>query len=119
MHEDGNAGGEVTPGRTSRDHEQLLALLDDAEASLSAGDARGAEEDLKRVGVKAAAMWGGVGLPVLPGPVRDLISLPAQAQDLVARADGSADTTALLDRLASLRAIFEKEAAREAPETSG
>lgn len=119
MRKDGHADGdgntpEFTPRRTPEDHEGLGRLLDAAGELLRAGDPRRADEALKRAGVKAAAMWGGVGVPVLPGPVRDLISLAAEAQDLASHADGSADTAPLLMRLDELRSIFERQAAREA-----
>ena len=59
-------------------------------------------------------MWGGVGVPVLPMPVRDLISLIGETQNLVA-SDGEfpprLDT--LLGRLDRLRAAFQREAHRE------
>ena len=94
--------------RTPEDHEELRASMDDAERLLKAGRAREAQTALKRAGVKAAIMWGGVGVPVLPEYVRGLISLPAQLQELVAREDGSADTGPLLERLDALRSMFER-----------
>lgn len=99
--------------RTPEDYEELRGSMADAERLLRAGEVRGADAALKRAGVKAAAMWGGVGVPVLPGPVRELISFPARAQILVAHEDGSADPGLLLERLTSLRSVFEREAARE------
>lgn len=107
-------GDEQGSGRTLEDYEELQDALEEARGFLEAGKTRDADVALKRAGVKAAAMWGGVGVPALPEPVRDLISLSAQAQDLLARADGSADTSPLLRRLGELHPVFEREAAREA-----
>ena len=100
--------------RTPQDYEQLRGLLSEAEGLLTAHDTRAAGEALKRAGVKAAAMWGGIGVPVLPGPARDLISSIGETQNLAA-SDGEfperLDT--LLGRLDGLRAAFDREAQKE------
>jgi hypothetical protein len=102
------------PRRAPEDYEELRGLLAEADGLLAARDVRVAGEALKRAGVKAATMWGGVGVPVLPMPVRDLISLIGETQNLVA-SDGEfpprLDT--LLGRLDRLRAAFQREAHRE------
>lgn len=100
--------------RAPEDYRELSGLLTEAETFLGARDVRGAGEVLKRAGVKAASMWGGVGVPVLPPPARDLISSIGETQNLVA-SDGEfpdrLDT--LLGRLDGLRADFQREAERE------
>ena len=54
-------------GRRGReDYEELDRLLAEADEFLEDGDLRGANEALKRAGVKAASMWGEVGRPALP-----------------------------------------------------
>lgn len=104
-------------GRAPEDYERLRGLLAEAEGLLTARDVRGAGEALKRAGVKAAVMWGGVGVPVLPPPARALISLIGETQDL-AGSDGEfpdrLDT--LLSRLDGLRADFQRQAESEAGE---
>ena len=116
-HEDGHEVGRAD-GRAREDHEELLDLLAESEGLLGAGDSRASSEALKRASVKAAAMWGGVGVPVLPAPAQDLISLIGETQNLVA-SDGEfpdrLDT--LLGRLDELRAAFKREAQREAGTT--
>jgi hypothetical protein len=101
-------------GRVREDYEELRGFLTEAESLLEVRDPRGAGEALKRAGVKAATMWGGVGVPALPRPVRDLISAIGESQNLVA-SDGEfperLDT--LLGRLDGLRAAFQREAQRE------
>ena len=102
------------PRRAPEDYEELRGLLAEADGLFAARDVRVAGEVLKRAGVKAATMWGGVGVPVLPAPVRGLISLIGETHDLVA-SDGEfpdrLDT--LLGRLDGLRAAFQREAQRE------
>jgi hypothetical protein len=106
------------PRRAPEDYEELRGLLAEAEGLLAARDVRVAGEALKKAGVKAATMWGGVGVPVLPAPAQDLISLIGETQNLVA-SDGEfpdrLDT--LLGRLDELRAAFKREAQREAGTT--
>ena len=103
------------PRRAPEDYEELSGLLTEAEGLLGEHDPRGAGKVLKRAGVKAATMWGGVGVPALPGPVRDLISSADEAHDLAASGDGQPDRLdTLLGRLDGLRAAFEREARREA-----
>ena len=102
-------------GRAPEDYEELRGLLAEAGGLLEGQDPRGAAALLKRAGVKAAAMWGGVGIPALPGPVRDLIASVDEARDLAASGDGQPDRLdTLLGRLEGLRAAFEREANREA-----
>ena len=85
---------------------------------LAAPDLREAGEALKKAGVKAPTLWGGVGVPVLPAPAQDFISLIGETPNLVA-SDGEfpdrLDT--LLGRLDELRAAFKREAQREAGTT--
>lgn len=106
------------PRRGPEDYEKLRGLLAEAEGYLRARDVRGAGETLKRAGVKAAVMWGGVGVPALPPPARGLISLIGETQDLAA-SDGEfpARLDTLLGRLEGLRADFQREAEREAGAT--
>ena len=108
------------PRRAPEDYEELRELLAEAEGLLAARDVRDAGEALKKAGVKAATMWGGVGVPVLPAPAQDLISLIGETQNLVA-SDGEfperLDT--LLGRLDGLRAAFQREAERGAGATKG
>ena len=105
---------ESKPRRTPEDYEELRGFRAEAEGLLAARQLRVAGEVLKRAGVKAATMWGGVGVPVLPAPAQDLISLIGETQNLVA-SDGEfpdrLDT--LLGRLDGLRAAFKREAQRE------
>ncbi len=108
--QDGGRGSRRAP----EDYDELRGLLAEADALLGDHDPRGAGEALKRAGVKAAAMWGGVGVPALPGPVRDLISLIGETQDLAASGDGLPEHwSAVLGRLDGLRDAFEREAERE------
>ena len=108
------------PRRAPQDYEELRGLLAEADGHLAARDVRVAGEALKKAGVKAATMWGGVGVPTVPAPVRDLISLIGETQNLVA-SDGEfperLDT--LLGRLDGLRAAFRREAEREVGATKG
>lgn len=49
--------------RGREDYEELDRLLEEADRSLvDGGELREANEALKRAGVKAASMWGGVGV---------------------------------------------------------
>ena len=101
--------------RAPEDFEELSGLLTEAEGLLEGHDPRGASEALRRAGVKAATMWGGVGVPALPGTVRDLISSVDEARSLAASGDGQHDRLdTLLGRVEGLRAAFEREAKREA-----
>ncbi len=73
--------------RSREDYEELDRLLTEADGSLGDEDLRGANEVLKRAGVKATSMWGEVGRPVLPGHVRALVSLLWDVQEDLARAE--------------------------------
>lgn len=97
--------------RTIEDHEELRVSLGDAEKALRADDPRSAVEALKRAGVKSAVMWGGIGVPILPRPVRDLGSLAGEVQNLHGHADGQ--TAQLLERLDEVRSAFDHAAEKE------
>ncbi len=105
-------------GRRGReDYEELDRFLAEAERSLEDEDLRGANEALKRAGVKAATMWGEVGKPVLPGHTRRLIGLIwAVQQDLGNAERNSPDM--LRSDLRELRSRFELEAKRETGQTT-
>lgn len=105
-------------GRRGReDYEELDRFLAEAEGSLEDEDLRGANEALKRAGVKAATMWGEVGKPVLPGHTRRLIGLIwAVQQDLGNAERNSPDM--LRSDLRELRSRFELEAKRETGQTT-
>jgi hypothetical protein len=75
--------------RSREDYEELDRLLTEADGSLVDEDLRGANEMLKKAGVKATSMWGEVGRPVLPGHVRALVSLLWDVQEDLARANGT------------------------------
>lgn len=62
------------------DYEELNRLFDAADRSLKKKDFRSANETLKRATVKAAAMWGGTGVPALPGHARALVYLLSEVQ---------------------------------------
>ena len=117
-HEDGHEVGRAD-GRAREDHEELLDLLAEAEGLLGAGDSRASSEALKRASVKAATMWGGVGVPVLPRPVRDLISLIGETQNLAARDGQPGAAEPLLERLGGIRSAFERAAREESGANPG
>jgi hypothetical protein len=105
---------ESKPRRAPEDYEELRGLLTEAEGLLAARHMRAAGEVLKRAGVKAATMWGGIGVPVLPAPAQNLISLIGQSQDPVASDDEFPEhLDTLLQRLNEVRAAFEREAQSE------
>jgi hypothetical protein len=98
-------------GRRGReDHEELDRLLVEADRSLG-------NEALKRVGVRAASMWGQVGRPALPGHTGRLVGLLWKVQkDLGHREQNYPD--ALRKDLKELRSRFELEARRDAGKTA-
>ena len=101
--------------RSREDYEELDRLLTEADGSLGDEDLRGANEVLKKAGVKATSMWGEVGRPVLPGHVRALISLLWDVQeDLVKEERNSPEL--LQKNLRDLRSRFSLEARREGAE---
>ena len=103
--------------RGREDYEELDRLLEESDRSLEDGDLRGANEALKRAGVKAASMWGEVGRPVLPGHTRRLVALIGEVQqDLGHRESNSTD--ALRGDLRQLRSRFEIEGRRDAGQTA-
>jgi hypothetical protein len=103
--------------RGREDYEELDRLLEASDRFLADGDLRGANEALKRAGVKAASMWGEVGRPVLPGHTRRLVALIGEVQqDLGNSERNSAD--ALRGDLSQLRSRFEIEARRDAGQTA-
>ena len=113
--EDGHRDGHNR--RFRDDYEELDRLLEEADRYLGDGDLRGANEALKRAGVKAASMWGEVGQPVLPGHTRRLVGLIwAVQQDLDGPEQNSPD--ALRKHLRELRSRFELEARREVGNTA-
>lgn len=88
-------------------------MLAETDAALAARDLYRANEALKRANVQAAAMWGGVGVPALPGHTRALVDLLSGVQrDLGDR--GRDDPAALRPDLRALRDRFALEARREA-----
>ncbi len=117
-HEDGDEVGRAD-GRAREDYEELRGLLAEAGELLGTGDSRGSSEALKRAGVKAATMWGGVGVPVLPRPVRDLISLIGETQNLVAHDARPDAAEPLLERLGGIRSAFERAAREESGAAPG
>jgi hypothetical protein len=99
--------------RRREDYEELDRLLEEANQSLGDEDLRGANEVLKRAGVKAASMWGEVGRPTLPGHTRKLITLVGEFQrDLGDPEQDSLDE--LRDDIGELRSRFEREAREDA-----
>lgn len=99
--------------RRREDYEELDRLLEEADRSLGDEDLRGANEVLKRAGVKAASMWGEVGQPVLPGHTRKLVTLVGEFQrDLGDPDQDSLDE--LRDDIGELRSRFEREAREDA-----
>lgn len=66
--------------RRPLDYEELDGLLAEADRSMKDGDLRAVNEVLKRASVKAASMWGGVGVPALPAHAAALIGLLSEVQ---------------------------------------
>jgi hypothetical protein len=94
--------------RRPKDHEELKGLLNDAEGSVHRGDLQGTNEALKRAGVKAATMWGGVGRASMPQPVRDLDYLTWEVQTNIQNPSPPVET--MLQTLRGLRSRFDDEA---------
>lgn len=101
--------------RSREDYEELDRLLTEADGSLGDEDLRGANEVLKKAGVKATSMWGEVGRPVLPGHVRALISLLWDVQEDLAKVERNSPEL-LQKNLRDLRSRFSLEARREGAE---
>lgn len=97
--------------RRPEDHEELARLLEEAGGFIEERDLRGANETLKRAGVKAATMWGGVGRPTLPEPARELEGLIGEVQSGLTRPERPIDP--LRQSLSRLRARFDAEARRD------
>jgi hypothetical protein len=113
-------GREVENGQERRgreDYEELDRLLMEADRSLEDEDLRGANEALKRAGVKAASMWGEVGQPTLPGHTRKLVGLLWEVQEDLSR-PGRNSPDSLQKDLRELRSRFELEARRDAKRTT-
>ena len=102
--------------RRREDYEELDRLLEESDRSLEDGNLRGANEALKRAGVKAASMWGEVGRPVLPGHARRLVTLIGEVQQDLGHPERNS-TDALRGDLRQLRSRFEIEARRDAGQT--
>ena len=101
--------------RSREDYEELDRLLTEADGSLADEDLRGANEMLKKAGVKATSMWGEVGRPVLPGHVRALVSLLWNVQEDLSRAERNSPEQ-LQKNLRDLRSRFSLEARTEGAE---
>jgi hypothetical protein len=101
--------------RSREDYKELDRLLTEADGSLGDEDLRGANEMLKKAGVKATSMWGEVGRPVLPGHVRALVSLLWDVQEDLAKAERNSPEL-LQKNLRDLRSRFYLEARREGVE---
>ena len=98
--------------RGGEDYEELDRLLEESDRSLEDGDLRGANEVLKRAGVKAASMWGEVGGTLLPGHARRLVALIGEVQQDLGHPERNS-TDALRGDLSQLRSRFELEARRD------
>lgn len=103
--------------RGREDYEELDRLLEESDRSLEDGDLRGANEALKRAGVKAASMWGEVGGTLLPGHARRLVALIGEVQQYLGH-PGRNSADALRGNLRQLRSRFEVEARRDAEQTT-
>lgn len=100
--------------RSREDYEELDRFLMEADGSLGDEDLRGANEALKKAGLKATSMWGEVGRPVLPGHVRALVRLLWDVQEDLSKAERNSPK--LLKNLRDLRSRFGLEARREVTE---
>jgi hypothetical protein len=103
--------------RGSEDYEELDRFLAEADRSLKEEDLRGANEALKRAGVKATSMWGEVGRPALPGHTRQLVSLLWEVQRDLGR-PGQNSPDGLRNDLRELRNRFDIEARRDSKDAS-
>jgi len=103
--------------RLRDDYEELDRLLEETDRSLGDEDLRGANEALKKAGVKAASMWGEIGQPVLPGHTRRLVGLIWAVQQDFSRPERNSPDD-LRKHLGELRSRFQLEARREAGKTA-
>ena len=101
--------------RSREDYEELDQLLAEADGSLGDEDLCGANEALKKAGLKATSMWGEVGRPVLPGHVRALVRLLWDVQEDLSKAERNSPEL-LQKNLRDLRSRFGLEARREVTE---
>ena len=101
--------------RSREDYEELDRLLTEADGSLGDEDLRGANEVLKKAGVKATSMWGEVGRPMLPGHVQARVSLLWDVQGDLTKAERNSPEM-LQKNLRDLRSRFSLEARREGAE---
>ncbi len=98
--------------REREDYEELDRLLAEADGALDDEDLRGANEQLKKAGVKATSMWGEVCQPMLPGHTRKLIALLWEVQEDLSY-PGRNFPEAFRKDLRDLRSLFEVEARRD------
>lgn len=113
--EDGQRDGDRR--RPRDDYEELDRLLEEADRSLGDEDLRGANEALKKAGVKATTMWGEVARPALPGHTRRLVGLIWAVQEDLGRPERNSPDE-LRKHLGELRSRFELEARREVGKTA-
>ncbi len=99
--------------REREDYEELDRFFAEADRALEDEDLRGANEQLKRAGVKATSMWGEVCQPTLPGHTRQLIALLWHVQEDLNYPGRNSPETFRKD-LRELRSRFEIEARRDA-----
>ncbi len=88
----------------------------EADRFLEDEDLRGANEALKRAGVKATSMWGEVGQAALPGHTRKLVGLLWEVQGDLSR-PGRNSPGSLRKDLQELRSRFGLEARRDTKKT--
>jgi hypothetical protein len=101
--------------RSREDYEELDRFLMEADGSLGDEDLRGANEALKKAGLKATSMWGKVGRPVLPGHVRAQVLLHVPEQEDLRKAERNSPEL-LQKNLRDLRSPFGLEVRREGTE---
>ena len=101
--------------RSREDYEELDRFLMEADGSLGDEDLRGANEALKKAGLKVTSMWGEVGRPMLPGHVRALVLLLWDVQEDLSKAERNSSEL-LQKNLRDLRSRFGLEARREGAE---
>ena len=105
--------------RGREDYEELDRLLVEADRSLEREDLRGANEALKKAGVKATSMWGKTDRAQLPGHTRMLVGLLWEVQeDILLGYPGRNTPSALRKDLRQLRSRFALEARRDANKTA-